>query len=227
MNISKREKRLIVIVLVLAVLCVYYIYFLKPYFDDMSELRAQTSSKQALLDTNEQQLNKIKQLDKEIDEKENQLKDYSVNLSQSFDQPPVLVYLEKIITENAKKTEFAFSEISKFEQLEICPITITMISTYDSLKIILEELSDDEYFFKVTSLDAIVVQAVPVEVINQVYDPDLGEYTEIITMQTPEDSDLIEVTLSLEYYSNSGEIPQGTTYTFDNDSYNYGGDIFF
>ena len=227
MNISKREKRLIVIVLVLAIIFVYYIYFLKPYFDDMNELATEKTNKQILIDTNNQQLNTIKQLDKDIAEKENQLEDYSVNLSQGFDQPPVLVYLEKIITENAQKVMFMFNDVSKFEQLEICPITIIMTSTYDNLKIILEEISDGEYFFKVTSLDAIVVQAIPVEVTYQVFDPDLGENIEITSMQAPKNSGMLDVTLSLEYYSNSGEIPSDTTYTFDDVSYEYGGDIFF
>ncbi len=227
MNISKREKRLIIIVLILAILCVYYIYFLKPYFDDMRDLASAKSSKEALVLANEQQLSRIALLDSQIEEKEKEIEDYSVSLSQGFDQPPILVYLEKVITQNAQKVMFEFGDVTTYEQLEICPITVTMKSTYNELKAILDELSNDEYFIKVTSLNAIITDAVPVEVVSKVYDEVLGEYTEIITTQIPGGANMLDVTLSLEFYNNAGDIPPDTDYEFDDSSIGYGGDIFF
>lgn len=236
MSISKREKTLIVMVLILAVLCVYYIFFLKPYMDDMSELTVQKETKQIQVDTSTQQKRQIEELDRKIAEKKADISSFSQDISQGLDQPPILVYLEKTVNEHAKKMMFSFERVKQVGQMTICPVNITMISSYDGLKKVLSAFSEGKYVIRVTELSAMHSSQYSNQEQPVVYDPATDEEAAANVMTQPEPQsptidigidNPIEVTLSIEVFSIAGEIPADKTYEFDSGDLQYGGDIFY
>ena len=235
MSISKREKTLIIIVLALAVVCVYYIFFLKPYMDQIGDLNIERTTKSIEVGSGEQTSGQIATLENQIAVLKDDIGAYSENIAQGFDQPPVLVYLEETVDKSAKKMMFAFGRIKQVGQMNICPVTVTMVSSYEGLKEILDELASETMVIRVTSLDVMRSEGAedPADE-DEVYDPSAdpaetgGSDTQY---QTLNDSlgvdDPLDVTLTLEIYSLGGEIPADTVYTFDEDNHMYGGDIFY
>ncbi|MDD5018645.1 MAG: hypothetical protein PHO15_11175 [Eubacteriales bacterium] len=224
MNMTKREKTLVFFVLILAVVGAYYLLFLKPYLEDMSDILVEKANKEILVTTNDQQEQKVKLLEDDIAALETELADYSGGISQGFDHPPVLVYLEETVNEYAQKVMFYFDDVSEFGQMEVCPVTVTMSGTYEGMKSILEAFSDSEYFIKVTSLSAVCSSTIQAAQTDEVYDP---SQTEEPAPEIPVASDTLDITLTLEFYSMAGDIPEDKTYEFDDVSFQYGGDIFY
>lgn len=218
MTISKRERTLIVIVAILAVICLYYVFFLKPHLDEMQQVNSSISDNEALIYAREQQKVIIQNLDGTIVENEQKAANMSAGITQGFDQPPVLVYLKKTISDNANKLMFTFGNLSQAGQMVVCPVSITMTSSYEGIKNILAELNNDQYFIKVTAL-SIMAGADSAAATVPVADGTLP--AEIITAP----NNLLEVKLDVEFYSFSVPLPEDTAYSFG-DGYQYGGDIF-
>ena len=228
MSISKRERTLVTFVLILAVVCAYYLFFLKPYTEEMNALKMDQSSKEMLVLTYDEQAARLSQIETEITENEALAASYSDTISQGFDQPPMLVYLEETVNAHAEKVMFAFQELRTFGQLEVTPVTATMICSYDGLKALLSALAEEEYFIKVTNLH---VNYSPIYEDADLGDTgdtgDIGDGTEDETVsQLTVIGYNLNVTMDLEIFNLVGNIPSDTEYTFDDDFNEFGGDIF-
>jgi len=230
MSISKRERMLVVFVLVLALMCAYYLFFLKPYMEEINGLEIDKSTKQLLVTTNSEQAARINQLDEQIAENEAIVDGYSVMISQGCDQPPMLVYLEETINAHAEKVMFAFADVRQYGALEVTPVTVTMVCSYEGLKDLLSALSEDEYFIKVANLHVAYSAIVEAPEIDDTTGADDTAELDAADTQPPEVVVIgydLNVTMELEVYNLAGEIPADTVYTFDDDFKEYGGDIFF
>ena len=256
MKVSKREKTLLFIVLLLALVGAYYLLFLKPYLAEIGELNGQLANSKAQVSTYAQIKVNVDNVDEEIAKKQAEIEEFSGYISTGFDQPPVLVYLEDTVGKHGQKNMFVFGIPEKVGQLIISPVTITMVTTYDGLKGFITDVTGGEYIISVTSIEAMVTSAIEEDVAAPPGDQtDLttgdvvetpGDQTDltagdVIVPVTPvpsgeksegaimvENSDtLINVSIQLEIYSMSGVVPEDKEYIFGNGSYNYGGDIFY
>ena len=225
MSISKRERMLIVVVVLLALLGAYYLYYLKPCLDDINELNADIAAKELQLATNEQQKKQLDQIDADIADLDEQLALFGGSVAQTFDQPPVLVYLTDTVREcGAAKGAINFREPEQVGQIERCTIIVAMTATYDGLKKVLDALQDAPYLIRVTQLTVVIPTA---QDIANATTTDDGSATDPATTQIPEFvPEVLNVTLTLDFFSLSGEIPEDATYAFDTVR-QYGGDIFY
>ncbi len=222
MNMTKRERVLVFLVLVLAVVCLYYIFFLKPHMDQMRSLNDDISSKEMVVSTKQQQLQIINALDKSIAENEEKLSTESTHITVGMDQPAILVYLNETVSQHAQKVSFTFSEGQQAGQLIVYPVGITMVSDYEGIKNTLAALSDGTYLIKVVSLNIAAetkqepAAETPQDEDDQPPSPPLPT--------SPVITDL-NVTLMIEFYSQPGELPDAASHEFA-EGYQYGGDIF-
>ena len=236
MSMSKREKTLVSFVLILALVCAYYIFFLKPHLEEMNSLLVDQSSKEMLVLTYNEQASRLNQINDEISQNEALVASYGDLISQGHDQPPMLVYLEETVNAHAEKVMFAFNDIKTYGQLEAIPVTATMICSYDGLKALLSALSENEYFIKVTQLN-VDYSSIFEPVDQDATDDGTGGDTTADTAadaaaNTEETSGLVvvgynlNVKMEFEVYNLAGDIPPDTEYTFDDDFTEFGGDIF-
>ncbi len=156
MKVSKRERTLLVVVLMLALISAYYLLFLKPYLTEISELNIQLANNETQAQTYAQLKANVDNIDMEIDQKRAEIDEFSNEISTGFDQPPVLVYLEDTVGEHGQKNMFSFGISEQVGQMIISPVKITMVTTYDGLKGLISDLTDDEYIIKITSIEAII-----------------------------------------------------------------------
>ena len=254
MNISKREKKLIILVVILAVFCVYYIYFLSPYLADVESLNKQKSSDQIQLSTQDQLQAEIDQLDLLIASNQADIAKYSEGISTGFDQPAILYYLEQTINQYARKVMFSFDDTSRFGQMEVCPVKVTMVCTYDNLKKLLTALADGEYFIKITSLNASQTSTFdtinstnedPVDTASDTTADTTSDTTagttenntgDVTPDSTPDETEIsadsasektLDIAMTLEFYNIQGDIPPDSTYSFDNGEVSNDQDIFY
>jgi hypothetical protein len=234
MNITKREKTLIVFVLILAICCGYYLYFFKPQSDQIDVISKSIDSKNVDIASNEQMQNVISQLDKEINDDQDKVVTYGSGITQGFDQPSILVYLQETVSKYADKKAFQFTNITPLGQLQVCPVSVTVECTYSNLKKLLSDLNNGKYLIKLASLD--VNKHIEDETANpETSSAPATKSTKSKTASataTPAPSasnaqkDILEVTLSLEFYNYKGDVPSDNTYPFVTSSIQYGGDIF-
>ncbi len=226
MSMTKREKILIVIVLILAVFFVYYMYLLKPCLDESEALKADNENKMQLIATNEKMQQNVHEIDERNSDYEGRLSQYGGSILEDFDQPMVLVYLSDIVAEHGTKLTIAFERVSETNHVSINRALVTMNSTYDGLKSVLQSLDEGAYFLKVTGLT--VTQEQPEEVLgDKTTDTESDEGAppeELSAPPLPEDS--LNVTMTLEFYNFGRELPPDKQYPFT-EGKSYGGDIFY
>lgn len=219
MTMTKRERTLVLILLVLIVICAYWLLFLSPYIEDMKVIIAQTEGKQTELYNKSQQQLKYNELLESLSDKQQQVADLSAGITQGYDQPAILVYLEKTVKEHADKQTFSFGETRQTGLMVACPVTVTMRSSYDGLKNVLSSLADGEFFVKVTGIGA--QQGAQEEVTTT----ETAEDGETVSSTTTKPSDKLDISLSLEFYCLAGDIQADKAYPFDS-GHDFGGDVF-
>lgn len=231
MKVSKREKTLLITVLMLAIVCGYYLLFLKPYLTEMSDLTIQKANSETQVQTYTQLKKNVDQINDQIEEKKLEIIEYSNDILIGFDQPPVLVYLEEAVGRYAQKQMFLFLPPEYIGQMSSSPVKVTMITTYDGLKGFIEEVSNSQYIITVSNIQASVASSTePDSFTEEGVDDTSKNEPERLDTGIPaldESDNLLEVTLELKIYSMYGEVPADKVYPFDNESYNYGGDIFY
>ncbi len=220
MTMTKREKILVSIVLVMAVVCVYFLFFLKPNMDEFRLLSNDITDKEMMSSTVQQQKQIIASMDKAIEDNEARIKELSGGISTGFDQPAVLVYLEKTVNEHATKVTFTFNDMHQVGQLYVCPVSISMVSGFDGLKALMTAFNDSPYFIKVVAVN---VTKPELQAIPATEEGDTGETT--VPSSPVADIDEMNITLDIEFYGQPGSVEAGKTYDFA-EGYQYGGDIF-
>ena len=242
MKVSKRERKLIIIVLLLAAICAYYLLFLRPYTEEIGELNITKANNEIQVETYARLKQNVDDLDAQIEEKEAEIIEYSKNITVGFDQPPVLVYLENTVDKHAQKMMFAFGMAEYMGQMTISPVTITMKTTYEGLTGFINEVTQDDYIVNVTNVDASLT--LPDDIASDPGEEDATlpptdgtgvDGVAVAPVVTPEidrvsaanTARLLQVTITIEIYTMAGDVPSDAIYVFDDNKYNYGGDIFY
>jgi hypothetical protein len=223
MSMTKREKILIVIVLILAVFFVYYMYLLKPRLDESEALKLDIENKKQLIATNEQMQKNVHEIDERNSLYEGRLSQYGGSILEDFDQPSALVYLSDIVSKHAKKLTIAFERVNETNHVRINKAMLTMNSTYDGLKSVLKSLDEGSYFLKVTGLT--ITQERPEEVLAEETADAEGKTSTPEETSAPAENSL-NVTMTLELYNFGADLPPDKQYPFT-EGKSYGGDIFY
>jgi len=221
MNMSKREKVLVSVVMVLAVFCMYYLIFFKPNMDEMHTVNADIEEKTLECSNVQQQQQIINSMNKAISGNEAKIAELSKSITTGFDQPAALVYLEQTVNQYATKVGFVFTSNEQIGQLDACSVSITMASSYDGIKKLLAAFADSPYFIKVVSLQAAVDSEQQQAAANTA---GTDSATPATTSLVSSDGKL-SVVMGIEIYAQPGE-PSGDTPHEFADGYQYGGDIF-
>jgi hypothetical protein len=223
---TKREKILIVIVLVLAVFVIYYMFFLKPNIEELTALNNANDGKRISVTTNEQIQQNIGLIENKIAEDKQQLAQFGETVLSQFDQPDALVYLYNVISKYGQKITFNFQEATDTGNIKVNVVTVTLNAKYDELKSIVKSLNEGDYYLKVTGINA--TSDIPIEEPAVQTVEGAIESTQPIAAPTapPVQDDILNVTMTLEFYNYGGEIPPDKEYPFSSGA-SYGGDIFF
>lgn len=243
MTMTKREKTLVSMLIVLIIICAYWLLFLSPHMKAMAAVKAETAEAETELQNKTEQKIKSDQLLKDLNNKKSQVGELCMGIAQGYDQPAILVYLKKTIEENAVKQTFTFGAKRQIGQMFACPVAVMMQSDYAGLKAVLKVLSGGEYFVKIIGLNVQInneaaatenatdiEDSTDIEGSNDIEDATPAENdTEVdetlSTSSTQERSEELNVTLNLEFYCTAENVPADTVYTFDS-GYQFDSNIF-
>lgn len=218
MNISKREKVLIVIALIFAVFCMYFFFYLKPHTEAMEELNKKIADCDTNLKASQQMQDSNAKLEKKISEDMVVIERLSGAIAKGNDQPPLLVFLEETVKPHATKGTFLFGNVTQSGYLFISPVTITLTGDYKGVKNILSAFAGEQHFVKVTGLS----------IFSDIREVSLDEREDAQNERSSpkeQTAESLEIKIDIEVYSIAGDIPPGTEYTFAKD-YRFGTDIF-
>ncbi|MGI5849469.1 MAG: hypothetical protein ACOX8Q_05330, partial [Christensenellales bacterium] len=94
-------------------------------------------------------------------------------------------------------------------QMEVCTIKVTMITSLENLKQLLNKLSDDKYFIKVTSLNALRSST------EQPANTPVPADNPAEVSDTAPAKNLLDITMTLELFNIPEELPLDTEHTSD------------
>lgn len=137
-KLSKREKVLISLLLVLACVAGYFFLYLTPQNNLVKELEAGIAEKTQELDAAELRLLRFAALTNESDKN---LLDWAAlieNIPEGFNDADILTRIQKIIIPHTDNVSIAFPDGgTALEEMTIYPVTIGFTTGYETLKDIL------------------------------------------------------------------------------------------
>jgi hypothetical protein len=245
MKLSKREKILLILVLIIGSVVGYYFLFYQPYSKEMETLTSQITSDQNTINTNNILKKNIEKVIQDISDDEAKMAEFSESINSAFDQPDVLVYLFNVM-ENygySYKIQINFNDPGNLGQVKLFKISVTMIGSYDEMIRVLNEFASGEHFIKVTALTVAIR-----ELSSGGSAPESGDSAPESGDSTPESGDsapesggsapesvgsslnlppgTLNINMELEIYYIGDEIPPDKTYPFTGGAVQYGGDMF-
>lgn len=158
MKLSKRERFLLIFVIILALGVVYYFYCLNPFMNEMKEIKNDIQSKELQLQTLKTQDSALQVLDKQIADLKQQNGDILKKIPTGFSQPELLYFLQKAVGENARKTSFNFELPVDLVKLDNTKATLSFFTDYTKLKKLLTALKESRFNNRILSLTVSTVQ---------------------------------------------------------------------
>lgn len=219
MRLSKREKILLILVLLIGSAVAYYLLFLQPCLDEINKLNSQIISDQNLISTNKLLKKNIETVEQGIIDDENKMAEFGDSIKSAFDQPAVLVYLYETMNNYGKKVQINFSDSGALGQIKLCKVYVSMVGTYDALKSVMEEFAGNEYFIKVTSLTAAIPNL-------SSGDSDSGSEGSAEPGKFVMPPGFLNIGMDIEFYYIGDEIPPDKIYDFTGGAVQYGGNMF-
>ena len=217
MTMTKREKVLVAIVLVLGVFCLYFLAYLNPRLSELRTLNLDIENKAVDATNIQMQEQIIASIDRTIAANEDKIAELNAGITTGFDQPALLVYLEQTINEHGTKTSLVFSDLKKVGQFDVCSATIAMTSSYDGLKALLAAFGESPYFIKVVSLKA---ELDTKKIAQAAAQAEAAEGA----VPVPSVDEPLNVKMDIQIYTQPGVVG-AAVYDFA-EGYQYGGDIF-
>jgi len=154
MKLSKREKILIAIVVVLGLGAAYYFYFLTPFLAGMAEIKKDTDAVKVEVDALNIQKSQLKVLDDQITKLQSENKILLSRLPVGFDQPELIAFLDGLFKDKAVKAAYTFDMPVDFQKIDSLRATLDFKTDYANLKEILNTLNASMFNNRVLSLTA-------------------------------------------------------------------------
>lgn len=217
MTMSKREKVLVSIVLVLGLFCLYFLAYLNPKLNELRTLNIDIENKAVDASNVQMQEQIIAGIERAITANEDKIAALNAGITTGFDQPALLVYLEQTVSEHATKTSLIFPDFQRVGQFDVCFATIVMTSDYEGLKALLAAFGESPYFIKVVSLKAELDT-------ERLAKAAAAQETESGSVPIPSPDEPLSVRLDIQICTQPGAV--GTAVYDFAEGYQYGGDIF-
>lgn len=157
MQLTKREKVLIAIFVVLMFITAYYIYFYQPLIRDiqtMSNEVEEVGDVSALTKSKQQQLVALKQ---EYESLSKKVSETLESLMWLDDQPGLVVHLHEIFSSRSIREYIEFGDLEMQDDFCAMPVSVNFTASYSDFKDILVQLECSPYKNHIQSLN---VQAI-------------------------------------------------------------------
>jgi len=151
MKLTKREKRFIVLLIVVSVLSIYYMYFYQPLQEQIKMMSAEIKIGKETLKLKESKRNEVETLKEEL----NVLMEETADLLNSLpphDYPGLLVHLNSITAPLVTRECIEVGDVEVQTEFIALPVFISVNSDYNSLKEMLRQLENSPYKNRVESL---------------------------------------------------------------------------
>jgi septal ring factor EnvC (AmiA/AmiB activator) len=216
MKLSRREKILLILVVVLALGAVYYFYFLTPFTKEMTQIQSDIAQKQTEFSTLNMQNGQLKLLDKQIDDLKTQNKELLDKIPTGFDQADLLNFIYDLTKSKSDKTSYIFEQPVDYVKIDCQKATLTFNTNYGNLKEILNTLKTCRFNNRIVLMVATTKEQEAAKPSDNEGDGKSEDGEE--TADTGNPAYTLNVVLTVEFYNIKGDIPADKKYDFGNGS---------
>ncbi|NLO81627.1 MAG: type 4a pilus biogenesis protein PilO [Clostridiales bacterium] len=151
MKLTKREKRFVILLVVVSVLSVYYVYFYQPLQEQIQNMITEIKMGEDALKLKESKEDEVKILKEELQA----LTEETTNLLDSLphhDYPSLLVHLNEITAPRVNREYIEIGDVEVQTEFVILPVFISVSAEYNNFKEMLKMLEESPYRNRVESL---------------------------------------------------------------------------
>ncbi len=199
-KISNREKLLLLVVLVLVAIYFFIDKMYTPITDEVKELRKQSEDLAIQVEDMNNKEELIADLSSQEETLQKEINEVNKDIFVVWDDPELLVYIERVFGEFGEVKSEAFSETLDATGYWTGDVTLSYETNYENLKKIMTEFEKNKYFNTVVTFD---ISSRSAEQAN--IDPNTGIITDT-TLDTDNsdevtNDDTLVVNLVLRFYS--------------------------
>lgn len=236
MKLSKREISLLFIAFIALTGLLYYNYFYKPYQTEAAQLQTSIVEQRQQLDREKLEKTQIATQAQQIEQLKADLEGELQSIPVGIDEPELLVFLEETVADLSTNHNIQFMvEVQSLGYCQINKVTMSFSSDYPNMLTILKRLEKAPYRNRILNMTVnskvYDQQLVPVDTVGEIPDETDTDTTEDTTDETAETAEpqmepvmvepyLLEVYLSIEFFSFPGAIDPDKEYSFMTGPYN-------
>lgn len=186
MQLTRREKVLIAIFIVVSLVTVSYVFFYKPLVEDIEAMSVQMREVEDLplrIKLKEEQLTALEQEYQELSIKVSETLE---SLQWHDDHPGLVVQLYQIFSSRSQRQQIEFGEMEQHADFCLMPVNVIFTAVYDDFKDILVQLENSPY----------------------------KNYIQALDVQTIDGGSSVSVNMSLRFYFKPEPAPNGLEYPF-------------
>ncbi len=157
MQLTKREKVFIAILIIVFALAVYNMFFYQPLMKDIEAMSMQLTEAgdlPLLIKSKKEQLASLQQEYQELSAK---VSDTMESLRWPDDDPGLVVHLYRIFSSRSERQQIEFGDLELNTDFSVLPVNVIFMAEYDKFKDILAQLEESPYKNHIQALN---VQAV-------------------------------------------------------------------
>jgi hypothetical protein len=153
MTLTKREKILIVVGLIVVILAMYFVYFWIPYTKNKTDANAKLTANITELNSLNLKSASTAKLEKQIEQLKNQIKTDWSSVPTDIDDARILLYLKKLTNSRAVSVNISVTDDVKAEgPFLLQTFKVDFSTTYSNLLAILGDLKKNELYNRVSYL---------------------------------------------------------------------------
>lgn len=147
MKLTKREKVLLVILIIAVIGALYYSFFLKSYLEEMSELKDNISRLNSSVMQYESKSGMLEAMESKVSELEKDVNEYvEENLAMGYDPAKILIYLQELLTgDGAEQMILELGEPVEDKFYYAVDIRVNFTAEYSNAKKIIDKIENSQY----------------------------------------------------------------------------------
>lgn len=198
MKLTKRERIMLpsVLIVILAALFINFVYF--PVNKEVKSLQLQSDDLDAQILEAKGKQAQVEMLEKRISDQQKALEENNKDILKIWDQPELLVFMEKNMSSLCKKNTIEFFDPETADTIQTGDVNVTVNTDYDSLQKLWKKLEEAKYFNTITGFT-----------INRASD----------NTEEGKTSKELEVSMNVRFYSQNTQEQYPKKYDFMNGSY--------
>lgn len=155
MKLTRREKFLLILLLIVVIGAGYYSLFFRPFNEKLTSVQSEISDLKSKVSDYKMKSTAFSRLKEKVDELEQEVTTYleENNIDSKYNAAVIIVYLEELFSKyNVKQLEIGLAEPIEEQFYKSASLNISFSGSYENIKLVINELESGKFKQYITNI---------------------------------------------------------------------------